>query len=74
MCDQGGKNQSLAKILKITEDNLEFPDPFDESRTIIFSYDFNHGAKNLRNHTLDDKGTFVDENNQPTGEEFSSKG
>ena len=54
LSDQGPRNLSLAKELGVSTENVLVPNPFDPSRFIVFSYDFIHVFKNLRNHILDD--------------------
>ena len=53
-CDQGPRNQSLANELGVTMFNVEVPNPFDDTRSVYFSYDIVHCIKNLRSHLLDD--------------------
>ena len=55
--DMGGDNQGLANDLRITPDNITFPNPWDPERPIYFAYDWVHSFKNLRNHLLDDRVT-----------------
>ena len=52
-CDQGGKNEGLAKRLGITKEKFWIQNPFDSSRIVLWSYDFIHVFKNDRNNTLD---------------------
>lgn len=40
--------------MNISEDNFEIVNPADSTRNVIFSYDFVHVYKNLRNHIIDD--------------------
>ena len=53
-CDQGPRNCGLAKLLGVSTENVEVINPFDSSRFVLFSFDFVHVFKNLRNHFLDD--------------------
>ena len=48
VCDQGGKNVSLQNSLKVTEERNYYPNPYDKSRNILWSFDFWHCIKNLR--------------------------
>ena len=48
VCDQGGKNLTLATELGITPTNVTFTNPADGSRVIAYSYDWVHTFKNLR--------------------------
>ena len=48
VCDQGGKNLSLPKVLNISPENITFPNPYDKDRVVIFTYDFVHTVKNFR--------------------------
>ena len=52
-CDQGSKNEGLAKRLGVTKDKFWIQNPADPSRIVLWSYDFIHVFKNDRNHTLD---------------------
>ena len=58
VCDQGGDNEGLQKSLKITTENNVFPNPFDPERNVIFAFDWWHGLKRLRAHTLDNNLVF----------------
>ena len=58
VCEQGGDNEGLQKTLKITIRYNEFPDPFDPARNVIFAFDWWHGLKRLRAHTLDNNLVF----------------
>ena len=52
-CFSGGRNEGLARQLGIS---VELPwsiNPFDESREVFWTYDFNHIFKNMRNAFLD---------------------
>ena len=53
-CDQGPRNISLANDLGINSDNVSVPNPYDESRFVLFVFDWVHIFKNIRNHFLDD--------------------
>ena len=53
-CDQGPRNVGLAKALGVSKTNVRVPNPYDSSRFVLFSYDFVHIFKNIRNHLLDD--------------------
>ena len=59
-CDMGTLNIQLSIHLLITEDRIFHKNPYDESRIIIFIFDFIHCFKNLRNHILDDIMKFLD--------------
>lgn len=48
VCDQAGENQSLQNSLGVTEDENSFPNPYDISRFILWTFDFWHGVKNFR--------------------------
>ena len=52
-CDQGSKNEGLAKQLGITKDKYWSQNPADPTRDVLWCYDFVHVFKNDRNHTLD---------------------
>ena len=52
-CDQGSKNEGLAKQLGITKDKFWIQNPADPSRIVLWSHDFVHVFKNDRNHTFD---------------------
>ena len=52
-CDQGSKNEGLAKRLGVTKDKFWTQNPADPKRIVLWSYDFVHIFKNDRNHTLD---------------------
>ena len=54
VCDQGPRNVGLAKALGVSKTNVRVPNPYDSSRFVLFSYDFVHIFKNIRNHLLDD--------------------
>ena len=58
VCDQGGDNEGLQKSLKITTENNVFPNPFDPARNVLFAFDWWHGLKRLRAHTLDNNLVF----------------
>ena len=51
--DQGPRNEALVRDLGITVDEPWSPNPFDPSRKVFFSYDFNHIFKNQRNGIID---------------------
>lgn len=53
-CDQGPQNIALAKELGVSINKQKVENPFDASRFVLFSFDFIHIFKNLRNHLLDD--------------------
>ena len=59
-CDMGTLNIQLSINLLITEDRIFHKNPYDESRIIIFIFDFIHCFKNLRNHILDNIMKFLD--------------
>ena len=60
-CDQGPKNLSLASKKQLNlGDSLSFANPHDSARKILFSFDFVHVFKNIRNHILDDLIAFED--------------
>ena len=46
VCDQGGRNEALARELGITAERPFFSNPFDASKDVYFLYDFNHVFKN----------------------------
>ena len=48
VCDQAGENVGLQNALKVTVENNTFPNPFDPSRFVFYTYDFWHSLKNLR--------------------------
>ena len=52
-CDQGPRNQGLATELGVTIDNVVIPNPFAANRYVVFTFDWVHAFKNLRNHFLD---------------------
>ena len=58
VCDQGGDNEGLQKSLNITTENNVFPNPFDPARNVFFAFDWWHGLKRLRAHTLDNNLVF----------------
>ena len=62
-CDQGSRNEQLAKELKINPENHWSPNPYDPTRKVFWSYDFVHLFKSFRNNCLDfvvcfDDGTY----------------
>jgi hypothetical protein len=59
-CDQGPKNVGLCGALGVSVENVFFENPYDNSRKVIFTYDFVHAFKNLRNHFMDDVVVFDD--------------
>ena len=59
-CDQGSKNEGLAKRLGVTKDKFWITNPADPSRNVLWSYDFVHTHKNDRNHTLDQTKMLAD--------------
>jgi hypothetical protein len=59
-CDQGPKNVGLCSELGVSVENVFFENPYDSSRMVIFTYDFVHAFKNVRNHFLDDVVVFDD--------------
>ena len=52
VCDQGGKNLTLARELEISPENVTFKNPANENRIVIFSYDWVHTFKNLRHENV----------------------
>ena len=52
VCDQGGKNLTLARELDISPTNVTFKNPANENRIVIFSYDWVHTFKNLRHENV----------------------
>ena len=65
--DQGPRNEALIRDLGITVDEPWSPNPFDPSRKVFFSFDFNHIFKNQRNAILDNITILED------GKTFSKK-
>jgi hypothetical protein len=59
-CDQGPKNVGLCGDLGVSVENVFFENPYDSSRKVIFTYDFVHAFKNMRNHLMDDVTVFDD--------------
>ena len=59
-CDQGSKNEGLAKRLGVTKDKFWIQNPADPSRIVLWSHDFVHTFKNDRNHSLDQTKMLAD--------------
>ena len=53
VCDQGPRNEALAKALGITPSKYWIKHPYNSAWDVFFSYDFIHLFKSFRNHTLD---------------------
>ena len=47
--------------MRITTENNVFPNPFDPARNVLFGFDWWHGLKRLRAHTLDNNLVFKNE-------------
>ena len=60
VCDQGPRNESLAKALGITPSKTWIKHPFNPDWDVYFSYDFVHLFKSFRNNTMDKTLVFED--------------
>ena len=59
-CDQGPRNESLAKSLGVTNDKPYFTNPMDPTRNVYWLYDPVHLYKSFRNNTVDHVTTLAD--------------
>ena len=60
VCDQGPRNQGLARALGITPSKPFITHPFNPDWSVFWAYDFIHLFKSLRNHILDKTVDFGD--------------
>ena len=58
-CDQAGENVGLQNALGVTLEDNTFPNPYDPSRSVLYTYDFWHGLKNCRYIYRDSQYPFV---------------